>query len=89
MIAIHELIQKDRCHFEIKWSDEKVQLFKLSDIQRVCPCASCKEREKKVINPDVSAIKLMQVGAYAIKIKFTEGCSQGIYPFTLLRKIEL
>ena len=86
MIELSSLTQKDRCHFEIKWSDDLVQQFRLSNLQKRCPCARCEQR-KPEINVDVMAVKLTKVGNYALKIQFTEGCSKGIYPFELLREI--
>jgi len=89
MIELCNLKQKDRYHFEVKWSDNQMQVFRLSEIQRRCPCIRCEQRQKKEINPEVMAIKLVRVGNYGLKIQFTEGCSQGIYPYALLREIGL
>lgn len=86
MIELYKLTQKDRHEFEIQWSDDLVQRFRLSDLQERCPCARC-ELVKRDMNPDVMAMKLTKVGNYALKIQFTEGCSNGIYPFELLREI--
>ena len=86
MIELLSLTQKDRYHFEIKWSNDLVQQFRLSDLQERCPCARC-EQVKREVNVDVMAVKLTKVGNYGLKIQFTEGCSKGIYPFELLREI--
>ena len=86
MIELCSLKQKDRYHFEIKWSNDLVQRFRLSELQERCPCVRC-EQVKRDVNPDVMAMKLSKVGNYGLKIQFTEGCSKGIYPFELLREI--
>ncbi|CCB88388.1 DUF971 domain-containing protein [Simkania negevensis] len=86
MIELCKLTQNDRYQFEIQWSDDLVQRFRLSDLQERCPCARC-EQGKRDVNPAVMAMKLTKVGNYALKIQFTEGCSKGIYPFELLREI--
>lgn len=84
---MNKLAQKDRYHFEIEWLDGKVQCFRLSDVQQHCPCACCVEKETLTLNRDVMAHQIKRVGAYALQIQFTTGCSNGIYPFTLLREI--
>jgi len=57
----------------------------LHHIQKQCPCAGC-ERGKKS-DASVSLLEFSLVGRYAIRIKFSSGCSQGIYPFTLLKNL--
>lgn len=57
----------------------------LHEIQKQCPCARC-EKEKKS-QKEVSLLEFSLVGRYAIKIQFSSGCSQGIYPFSLIKTI--
>ncbi len=80
--------QKDRHQFTIEWTDGKIIDYRLSDIQRHCVCARCNEAKKMTeIDNDVEATRIVSVGNYALQIYFTKGCSKGIYPFWLLRKI--
>ncbi len=58
--------------------------YKLSDLQRECPCASCLGKDR-VVNPNLEAFSAQMVGSYALKIDFKEGCSNGIYPFEWLK----
>lgn len=87
MIELDSFIQKGSTHLEMKWSDGFVQVLCLSDIQKMCPCAFCQQTQGKKINPKVTAAWIHSVGNYGLQIKFTEGCSKGIYPYSLLREI--
>lgn len=61
----------------------------ISEIQKHCPCAKCSKisYEKKTSASTVSLLEFSFVGRYALKLKFTSGCIQGIYPFSLLKKL--
>lgn len=76
--------QSGAFHLEIffngKWKN-----LSLHTIQKNCPCARC--RQKKNCQENVSLLEFSHVGRYALKIKFSSGCSQGIYPFSLLKKL--
>ncbi len=86
---IREIHQKDFHGFTIEWSDGKMSNYRLSDLQRRCPCARCRGEKsgKESIDDDVEAIRIGRVGSYALQIFFTKGCSKGIYPFSMLRQI--
>ncbi|MBY0528932.1 MAG: DUF971 domain-containing protein [Rhabdochlamydiaceae bacterium] len=85
---IRRIFQKDQIRFTIEWTDGKLSDYRLSDLQRACPCAACGEKktEDLRLDPEVEAIRIVNVGMYALRIEFTSGCSQGIYPFDFLRK---
>lgn len=87
-IFIQKIWQIDRFHFAILWTDGLETTYRLSNVQAHCPCVACRSvvKEKKR-NDQITAKKLLSVGSYAIKIIFTQGCSNGIYPYSLLRKI--
>jgi ATP-binding protein involved in chromosome partitioning len=74
--------QRDHNHLEI-FFEGQWQGLSLQKIQEHCPCAAC-ERKKKS-DASVSLLEFSPVGRYAIKIKFSSGCSQGIYPHSLLK----
>lgn len=84
--------QKDACHFSIRWSDGEESLFRLSDLQLACPCVVCSEKRragKRIEVPaDLSAKSIENVGRYALRIEFMQGCSKGIYSLAFLRDFE-
>lgn len=93
-VMIRQLRQIDNHSFSIEWSDGKVDQYRLSDLQRHCPCASCNDEttgrsivDEKTLKSDVKAKRIMSVGRYALRIEFTSGCSTGIYPFNFLREL--
>ena len=94
MIFIEKIIQKDRNHFVIQWTDGKVGSYKLSQLQKMCNCAHCRDEktgDMKVdpgqIDPEVSAYRITNIGRYALKIEFSSGCSKGIYSFSELYRM--
>lgn len=89
---VRQIRQKNDQSFEIEWSDGTINSYRLSDLQKQCPCANCVDETtgKRIVdpsrvNPDVGAVRITNVGRYAIKIQFTTGCSTGIYSFDMLR----
>lgn len=91
-IFIKSIVQKDKEAFTITWSDGKSQDFFLAKLQAHCPCAECQRinelsQEKQGMQGNVRAYSIESVGRYAIRIRFTSGCSQGIYDFGRLRAL--
>ena len=89
---VEEIAQKDNFAFTIKWTDGKIVDYRLSDIQKMCPCASCRDEatgQQKVdpltIDETVKAKRIASVGRYALRVDFSNGCSSGIYSFDDLR----
>ncbi len=92
-LAIKKIYQKDNFTFSIEWMDGNVSSWRLSDLQLLCPCASCVDEttgERLVsahqIDPGVKARRIASVGRYALAVEFTKGCSAGIYSFDMLKK---
>src|SRR5437763_15641804 len=90
-ILIKSIQQVDDYSFSILWSDEKQGIYRLSELQKQCPCAGCLDEVtgKRLlpvdsVKPDVSAVRIVNVGRYALRIQFTSGCSFGIYGFDFL-----
>lgn len=90
-VLIRHIEQKDNNSFTIKWSDGKIADYRLSDLQKNCPCANCNDEVtgKKLLNErsvksDVRAVRIVSVGHYAMRVQFTSGCSTGIYSFDML-----
>lgn len=88
---IRKIAQRDNQTLTIEWSDGLTGHYRLSDLQRCCPCAACVDeqtgaRRPRDVHPDVRAVRVTNVGRYALRVQFTSGCSTGIYDFALLRK---
>ncbi len=79
----------DQHRFTIEWSDGRISDYRLSDVQRLCPCARCRGKNEGecAAYEDVEAVQISKIGGYALQIIFTKGCSKGIYPFQLLRQL--
>ncbi len=92
-VGVTAIYQVDRYHFALVWADGSESRYRLSWVQRRCPCVRCREaKEKKqrlVVDDDVLAESIVSVGRYALQIAFTSGCSQGIYPFGLLKQLKV
>ncbi len=87
---VKKIDQLDNYTFSIEWADGVVTKYRLSDLQRACPCANCTDEKsvtakKDDLKNDVSAVNITSVGRYALRIQFTKGCSQGIFGFDMLR----
>jgi len=78
----HGFEQIDSYTFALTRPDAERMVFRLSDIQKRCPCAGCVDG--KPVNSEVKATGIQQVGHYGLKIDFTSGCSSGIYSFESL-----
>lgn len=92
---INEIIQKDNYSFTIIWKNGNSSDYRLSDLQKRCPCAGCVDentgkrlKDHNSIDPDVMAKAIYGVGRYALRIEFTSGCSKGIYDFDMLKMLE-
>ena len=91
-LAIHAIKQLDNHTFQIDWIDGTVSQYRLSELQKNCPCASCVDettgrriKPAQSINENVQADNIQSVGRYALKIRYTSGCSTGIYSLEMLR----
>jgi ATP-binding protein involved in chromosome partitioning len=89
---LQKIYQKDNYTFVIEWSDGVMREYRLSELQKECPCAGCVDEStgKRKVDPshlreDVKAIRISNVGSYALRIQFSSGCSNGIYELDLLR----
>lgn len=90
-LFICNIWQKDLYTFAIEWNTGIVHSFRLSHVQRACPCAKCRDAKNKGhvcdVTEDVSALLIRSVGRYGIRIQFTSGCSSGIYSFDALYQL--
>jgi ATP-binding protein involved in chromosome partitioning len=79
-----EVRQGSTQHLEF-FFDNMWHSLPLDTLQRHCPCARC-ERGKK-IQKEVALLEFSLVGRYAVRIRFSSGCSRGIYPFSLIKQV--
>lgn len=93
-ILINGIQQKDNYTFSIEWSDGQVNDFRLSTLQKLCPCAGCideqtgkRRKDAKSLDENVRAERIVSVGRYALRVYFTSGCSTGIFGYDMLRQI--
>lgn len=86
------LSQVDDRTLSITWTDGKETRLDVVELRRRCPCANCKDEWTRAarLKPEdvadtVRPIRIETVGAYALKIAFSDGHSTGIYTFSSLR----
>lgn len=91
---VRKIFQKDNHSFTIEWNDGCTVSYRLSDLQKLCPCAACIDEVtgKRILDinsvkENLKAIRISSVGRYALRIQFSSGCSNGIYDFDFLRKM--
>jgi len=85
-VFIRDLVQKEPLHLEIVWSDGEKTRWHLGLLQSLCPCARCSQRPYREVK-EVFCQEVHPIGNYALHLVFSEGCSKGIYSYTLLRKL--
>jgi DUF971 family protein len=93
-VLIKKVYQKDNITFCIEWSDGLVTDYRLGALQKRCPCAQCYDPAAGVqlcksenLDNNVRAIRIVNVGRYALRVDFQSGCSKGIYSFAMLREL--
>lgn len=82
----YKINAEDQYHFSIEWLDGKKSLYCFADVQTYCPCIECIGKQQPP--SEVVGEKIARVGNYGIQIRFSAGCSKGIYPFSLLRDLD-
>jgi ATP-binding protein involved in chromosome partitioning len=78
---------------EIEWGGAgETVLLPYRELRLACPCAGCVDEmsRRPLLDPatvaaDVRAESLELVGAYGVKIRWSDGHSTGIYTFEWLR----
>lgn len=79
---------------EIRWPDDRVQRIPFKELRAACPCAGCVDELTGVRILDVEAIPvdiapetIELCGNYALKIKWSDGHSTGLYTWRRLAAI--
>lgn len=93
-INVKNVTQSDPQTFIIEWSDGTAFKYCARDVQKVCPCAGCVDEQtqkskvdEKFIQEGLQVVQIGVVGRYALKIRFSSGCSNGIYTFDMLKEL--
>lgn len=93
MLLISRIYQKDGHAFTIEWADGRTYDYTLSGLQKNCPCARCRDEKTgrsliapSSLDPEVRAVRIHNLGRYALRIEFTSGCSRGVYTYAFLRE---
>jgi DUF971 family protein len=81
----------------LAWGDGEETYLDLKVLRQSCPCAVCQGEPDAmgfVVKPTVTytdrsfqALRMQQVGGYALQITWADGHSSGIYTFELLRRL--
>jgi DUF971 family protein len=86
-MKVAKIEQVDNWSFRIVWGDGEESVYRLSELQRQCPCASCAEGMSPPVEEEVRCRKITGVGRYGLRIEFTSGCMTGIYSFEMLKNL--
>jgi DUF971 family protein len=82
--------QRGRNTLTVTWDDGTVSDYPVAYLRGWCPCAGCQGhgttvRFQKTVT--VTATAMVEVGAYALAIRFSDGHDTGIYTWDWLRRI--
>ena len=78
----------------ITWAEGHVGVYPARDLRLACQCATCEEEmtgrpllDPATVPSDVAPLRISLVGAYAIRIDWSDGHSAGIYTYDYLRSL--
>lgn len=79
----------------IEWDQEGHEgFFPARELRLACPCAACVEEmsgrpllDSAAIPADIRPLSLQLVGAYGLRVNWSDGHATGIYTFELLRRL--
>jgi len=78
----------------VEWDESgHAALYPARALRLACPCAGCVEEmsgrpllRPESVGPEVRPVSLALVGAYGLRIQWSDGHGTGIYTFDLLRR---
>jgi ATP-binding protein involved in chromosome partitioning len=82
-----EVSLADRKHLKIVWENGTISYLQAKELQKACPCAQCSLVERQ--SSDSAITSFTWVGRYGLSFEFSSGCSSGIYPFDLIKRVAL
>lgn len=91
---VRDIRQLDERTLAITWTDGRENRYDVVALRRACPCATCIDEwtRKQILAPEsvpesVRPVRIESVGAYALKVRFSDGHDTGIYTFQMLRAL--
>src|SRR5690606_31971024 len=85
---------EDEQRLRIEWRDGHVSEYESHYLRLNCPCAGCVEEMtgRRLLGPatvsaSVYPLEIEYVGRYALRFRWSDGHSTGIYPFEMLRSL--
>lgn len=86
--------QVDANTLGIHWNDGVESLYDVHQLRCLCPCANCVDEMtgERTLDPakvaaDVKPVDIVQIGNYALQIKWSDAHDTGIYTWVRLRAI--
>ena len=95
-IPIPKLIGRkaERGDFLIQWNAGHEGIYPARMLRLACPCAACREEMtgRPLLDParvpgDIDGLAVQLVGAYGIRIDWSDGHNTGIYTYEMLRRM--
>jgi DUF971 family protein len=87
---------EDGTRLSIRWADGHTSEYLPRFLRLKCPCAGCVEEMtgRPILRPDsvsedVYPLEIRYMGRYALVFHWSDGHSTGIYPFDMLRKLDV
>lgn len=85
-------IRRTGAGLEIRWdTDGHLGVYPARALRLACPCAGCVEEmtNRPLLDPatvpdDIAPVAVELVGAYAIRVRWSDGHATGLYTFELL-----
>lgn len=85
---------KDQRILEVTWPDKTVDRFPFKFLRCECPCAGCVDEitGERFLDPETIPNGIVPdeigfIGNYALKIKWSDGHSTGLYSWAMLGKL--
>ena len=96
-LAINDLLLMET-ELAVKWNDATESFILLKTLRDQCPCAFCsgetdafgnvfKGPDKKLGESAYRALNIEKVGHYAVRIFWGDHHADGLYTYTMLRKL--
>jgi DUF971 family protein len=84
-------IRREADRLDITWSADHVGHYPARELRLACPCAACVDEmtgrpllDPATVPEEVRAAGIQPVGAYGIKIQWSDGHGTGIYTYRFL-----